>query len=240
MRYYLTRAKKILYLFTDFRALTYFLKFRVLPTIEHHYVLSILPNTVIDIGANKGQFALAVELFTAAKVISFEPLTHAAITCKEMFDNNDRHTIINAAIAPQSGRLNLHVSKSDDSSSLLEIGPNQTNLFPGTQEVRQETVTCGPLSEFITKEDLHGTVLLKIDVQGYELEALKGCSELLSEIDIIYCECSFIELYKDQCSIKELMAFLDSWGYEIAGVYNTLYSKAGRAIQSDFLFVRSS
>ena len=91
--------------------------------------------------------------------------------------------------------MTIHVSERDDSSSLLPIGKNQSELFPhtGGREVRETPVL--PLDEAIDAEEIFSPALLKIDVQGFELEVLKGCCSMLDRFCWIYVECSFIELY---------------------------------------------
>ena len=77
---------------------------------------------------------------------------------------------------------------------------------------------------------------MKIDVQGYEMEVLKGSSNYLKYFNYIYVECSYIELYQNQALAFEIIKFLDSLSFNLAGVYNNYYNKKGQVIQSDFLF----
>jgi len=78
--------------------------------------------------------------------------------------------------------------------------------------------------------------LLKIDVQGYELEALRGCEPLLDRFRHVYVECSFMELYEGQGLASEVIGYLAVYGFRLVGVYNMGYDRKGHAIQGDFLF----
>jgi len=80
--------------------------------------------------------------------------------------------------------------------------------------------------------------LLKLDVQGFELEALKGCEDLLHCFAWVYAECSFVELYEGQALADGVIAWLRERGCVLSGVYNMTYDKQGRAVQADFLFCR--
>jgi hypothetical protein len=113
-------------------------------------------------------------------------------------------------------------------------------LFPGTSEVRTENVQIAPLEQFLTREQLVAPALLKIDVQGYELDALRGCESLLGEFDFAYIECSFVELYQGQALAHDVCAYLCEHGFRLAGVYNLHQDADGRAIQADFLFINGS
>jgi FkbM family methyltransferase len=98
-----------------------------------------------------------------------------------------------AAIGPESGKMTIHVSQRDDSSSLLPITALQERLFPGTAEADTRVVQVGPLEEIVLPDEIVPPALLKLDVQGYELEALKGCEDLLERCRHVYAECSFVE-----------------------------------------------
>ena len=77
---------------------------------------------------------------------------------------------------------------------------------------------------------------MKIDVQGYEKEVINGCTSVLENFSYIYCECSYVPLYKDQPLSSDIIKLLEKRGYEVDGIYNTSYDKFGFAIQSDILF----
>ena len=85
-------------------------------------------------------------------------------------------------------------------------------------------------------DELVGPIFVKIDVQGYELEVLKSCVNIINQFDYIYVECSFIELYNGQSLANEIIQFLNDYSFKLYGIYNTYYDTKGNAIQSDFLF----
>ena len=219
------------------------LRYRVAAGMEHAAVLRNLGmiSTVVDVGANRGQFALVVRhCFPDARIISFEPLRGPAETFTRVFANDPRIRLQVAALGACSGEAIIHVSARDDSSSLLPITEAQNALFPGTAETATQTIRVGRLAEFVESENIASPALLKLDVQGYELEALKGCEALLSRFAWVYCECSFIELYTGQALADEVIAWLWERSFKLCGVYNMIYDRTGRAVQADFLFARQS
>lgn len=212
---------------------------RVLAGAEHRCLLSDDLGTVIDIGANKGQFALAVRQWAPkAWIIGFEPLPDAAATFRKVFQGESKVTLHQAAIGPGAGEATIHVSRADDSSSLLPISSLQTKLFPGTSEIGMETVSVGRLSDFISAKEIVSPALLKLDVQGYELDALRGCTDLIQEFDHLIVECSFMELYEGQALAHKIIRFVDTHGFVLRNVYNLEYNRQGAAIQGDFAFSR--
>lgn len=208
--------------------------------MEHERVLSGLDcRTVVDIGANRGQFALvARRRLPHARILSFEPLPAAAAKFRAVFAGDDRVTLHEVAIGPAPGNATIHISRRDDSSSLLPITAAQASLFPGTEEAATAVVRVAPLLEFIPAAKIEAPALLKVDVQGYELQALRGCEELLSRFAYVYVECSFVELYASQALADEVIAWLRERGFRLRGVHNMDYDRGGRAIQADFLFAR--
>lgn len=214
------------------------LRFGVAASIEHTTVLkSIECQTIVDIGANRGQFSLAARhIFPEAKIISFEPLRVPASLFNRVFLRDDAVMLHVAAIGPKSEQCTMHVSGRDDSSSLLPISSLQENIFPGTSEVETVSVKVAPLDVFVDVDDIKEPALLKLDVQGYELDALRGCESLLHKFKWVYCECSFVELYSGQKLVADVIAWLSNKNFYVAGIYNLSYDGDGLAIQADFLF----
>lgn len=206
--------------------------------IEHRSALAHLaPATAVDIGANRGQFSLFLtEAFPNARVYAFEPLAEAAARFQALFASGSHVTLYQVAIGPIESTATIHVSRRDDSSSLLPITSLQEALFPGTGLKETQTIAVAPLDNFLTRDSVRPPALLKLDVQGYELEALKGCDTLLDRFAHVYAECSFLELYAGQALADEVVDYLHRRGFRLRGVFNMNYARDGRTMQGDFLF----
>lgn len=212
---------------------------RVAAGVEHARVLRNLGSlrTVVDVGANRGQFALAARhVFPQARIVSFEPLAGPAALWRKVFAGDARAQVIDAAVGPESGEAEIHLSARDDSSSLLPITARQNALFPGTAEAGTETIRVVRLTDALPAADIEAPALLKLDVQGFELQALAGCEDVLDRFTWLYVECSFVELYAGQAFADAVIAWLRERGLRLAGVYNMAYDGDGRAVQADFLF----
>lgn len=213
----------------------------VAASVEHKAVLRNLEDcqTIVDIGANRGQFALAARrFFPSSNIICFEPLPEPAIIFRRVFSYDNAVILHEFAIGSESRHCVMHVSRRDDSSSLLPISLLQEQIFPGTSEVKTIEVKATPLDVHISRNSIVSPAMLKLDVQGFELDALRGCESLLPKFKWIYCECSFVELYIGQHLVSEVIEWLSSKGFRIEGMYNPTYDKNGHAIQADFLFRR--
>lgn len=211
--------------------------------IEHEPILKQLGagiiDDVVDIGANIGQFSLVCrKRLPQAKIFAFEPLLEPARRFKAVFRGDQRTKIFQVAVGPVSQKIEMYISKSIDSSSLLPIGDAQSKIFPGTELSHKEVVYVEPLTSYISNNMLSKYSLLKIDVQGYELEVLRGCQELLNLFVAVYVECSFIRLYQGQPLAYEVISWLDLQGFSLECIGAVTYHKNGLSIQGDFLFLR--
>lgn len=238
----LNKARKLMAIMREPIWRTALLRHRVAAGVEHSGVLAQLVgcSTVVDIGANRGQFALAVRrCIRRARIISFEPLSKPAAVYRDVFADDVQAQIVEVAIGPDAGTAIIHLSARDDSSSLLPIMARQNAQFPGTAEVGTATIRVAQLGDEIGADAFGSPALLKIDVQGFELQALRGCESLLNLFTWVYVECSFVELYSGQAFADAVIVWLHERGFCLSGVYNLVYDANGCAIQADFLFSRN-
>ena len=234
----LTKMLRVLWI-PEYRSA--FLRTRVVASTEHDRILGGLQlNTVVDIGANRGQFALCIRrLYPNAQIFSFEPLPKPAAGWMRNFGADPRARLFNKAIALQSGSATMNVSRWDVSSSLLPFAQAQHDNFPFTEEASKEVVETATLDSCIEEHLIRDSALLKLDVQGFELSALQGCERLLGRFRNVYVEASFIELYVGQALATEVIGFLFSRGFNLVCVANLSYGSSVRPIQADFLFSKS-
>lgn len=210
----------------------------VAASTEQLYILQSLNcSYLVDIGANRGQFALVARYcFPEVNIVSFEPLKEPSILFRRVFQSDPNIVLHEFAIGPNEAETVIHVSKSDDSSSLFPISSVQTSLFPGTVEKEIRTIQVKPLDSVLRASEIQKPALLKIDVQGFELQALEGCRSLLASFSYVYVECSFVELYSGQSLAHEIIEFLKEFNLILDGIYNVYNDKNGIAVQGDFLF----
>ena len=163
-----------------------FWKTRVAAGMEHERLLRSLGcATVVDIGANRGQFALVSRhCLPAARIISFEPLAAPAACFRAVLGDDPLTTLHQVAIGPAESEAVIHVAAEDDSSSLLPMTALQKSMYSGMKEVGTETIRVETLAQRVTAEDLRPPALLKIDVQGYELSTLRGLRVVAKQIRV--------------------------------------------------------
>jgi FkbM family methyltransferase len=212
---------------------------QVMPTVEHAAALrAVNARTVLDVGANKGQFSLvARHLFPTAQIHAFEPLeSERRIYQSVVRGPVQMHSV---ALGATRGGAKFFVASRADSSSLLSPGKNQQAAY-GVGVASTIEVDVERLADVLKPGDLVGPVLLKLDVQGAELQVLQGADAILPVVGAIYCEVSFVELYEGQPTAGAIVAFLDRLGFAFRGVFNLSLTKQFGPTQGDFLFSRIS
>lgn len=210
----------------------------VAPVIEHLPLLRRLDvDGILDVGANRGQFSLACRIARPGiPVLAFEPIPSEA-DLYEKVHQGSRFSLQRFALGEVSATAVLHLSQSKDSSSLLPIGRRQVEAFPETAEAGTMSVEVRTLDSFLPETTGRIRQLLKIDVQGFELNVLRGAREMLRSCRYVYAECSEVPLYDGQALRPEVAAFLKDAGFAEREVLNPSYIR-GELIQADYLYER--
>jgi FkbM family methyltransferase len=210
----------------------------VAATVEH----DALPlrrdlRTVIDVGANRGQFTLyGLARLPSAHIIAFEPLPGAMEHMTRLFHGEDRVEVVPFALGDAEGEAVMHLSAREDSSSLLPIGGRQVSTFPGTEEVGTTRADLRTLDSVLADRELMRPALLKIDVQGYELSVLRGAEQTLRSFDQVLVEASFVELYEGQALFPDISHYLEAHGFRLVAGRISTSDALGRWLQGDFLY----
>ena len=199
------RIFKVFFLLLNPKSLLIFLKYRTVLSLEHKSIIEGLNiNNVIDVGANNGQFSLLINLlFPKIKITAFEPIKECCDKYKKIFSSNNNVTCINVALGNKKKNLDLYVTQDTDSSSLM-MPYVCSSIFRGANLNKKIKVNLETGYSAFANLDLNDC-LLKIDVQGYELEVLKGLASKIGLIKYIFIELSHIELYKNQPLFPEVL-----------------------------------
>ncbi len=195
---------------------------------------------IIDGGANVGQFSrAAAENFPGSWIIAFEPLPDVAEEFREkLSDQSHRVRMIQTALGRKEGVVSFHRNSFSLSSSVLPLSENHRRAFPFASDVSKVTVPISTLDKALKKENLEGPILLKLDLQGFELEALRGGVATLQKVDAILLESSIKPMYKGEPSFKKIKAFLDQKGFNYSQDLDFLKDFQGNILQMDALFLR--
>jgi len=109
----------------------------------------------------------------------------------------------------------FHINDPDSTSSLLPFNTGITSSLFGLHELKTlktESVRTDTLDELL--DSIESIDLLKLDLQGFELNALQNAQKILSKTLIIHCQISFVEIYKGQSPFSDVDRFLRSHGFQ--------------------------
>lgn len=195
--------------------------------LRHLQNLGYAPRVVIDGGAHTGDFALkACALFSDAAFHLIEPQPACASALGSLVESH-KFVFHPAALAARSGQLPLHIAD----------GPNTgANIGESESSVLVPSITLDELFPCLSIAD---RALLKLDLQGYEMEALLGGEHVLSVAEVVLTEVSFFRQAYEP-SIAELIGFLAARDFELFDVAAlSARFRDNRLRQGDFIFVRS-
>jgi len=213
------------------------LRHGVAPSLElEHIPFACVHRTVFDVGAGRGQFALLARWrFPGAAIHCLEPGRASFATLRRVMGDDARTQCYQVAAGAEEGAATLHLASDGDSSSLLAF-QEQVARF-GTAEVGVEPVRVAPL-DAVLPPSWERPALLKIDVQGGELDVLRGASRVLSGVDEVLVEVSFQPLYRGQPLAGEVIGYLWERGFTLAGDSPAGLGTGSEAVQSDLRFLR--
>jgi len=195
---------------------------------------------IYDVGANRGTTVDKFLQFSpASRIIAFEPYPPLAQEILKKYAQHANIVIDNSGISNVKGELLFYVNKGVDTSSFLPPKLTGLNSDAQVKNTEQITVPVKTIQDSFTENNLSRIHILKLDIQGSELNALKGAENLLKDkkIDIIYTEAYFIQQYQDQPLFPEIAGYLLNLGYQLQDIYNPIYGK-GKLAWCDAIFVR--
>lgn len=199
---------------------------------------------VFDIGANKGQYALGImDAGYKGRIVSFEPLSSAYNMIAKHSSNYTNWSVApRCAIGSKKEEIEINISANSVSSTLLNMLDSHIEGAPESKIIGKEKVQVVSLDEigpeFTLKEK---NIFLKIDVQGFEQEVLKGGVQMITQAKGIEMEISLIPLYEGQTwLLPEVLNFMKERGFQMVSIVPAFTDhKTGKVLQCNGIFFRN-
>lgn len=209
--------------------------------IEFGWLKEFNFKTILDIGANEGQFAdKMISLYPDALIYAFEPIPETFNLLSENFKTIKQFHPVNIALGDTTGEITFNRNEYSPSSSLLPLSDKHVENFDYAVKTNPISVKIDTLDNVMSLENINFPLLIKIDVQGFEDKVIEGGEETIKKADLILCEVSFVELYKGQLLFADIYEMLRKLGYAYAGSIEQLRSpESNRILQADAVFIKA-
>ena len=186
-----------------------------------------LPMAIVDVGAFEGRWSkMAKQIWPSAQLFMIEPNVEKKTLLLEIAKDLNARFFCELLGAENDREVEFHLMESG--SSVME----ERSAVPRKVEIHRLKRLDSILS------DIPSPALLKIDAQGYELEILKGCSEIMSAFGAVLLEIAIIEINKGAPLLHEVVAFMKDRGfiaYDILEIHRRPLD--GALNQVDIIFI---
>lgn len=198
--------------------------------------LGFAPQFIVDIGAFNGEWAaLARGEFPEASVLMLEA-------------QENKRPILEAVKAAGHGKIDYRIAVmgEQDGKAIVfheyENSPTASSMLQdfASTPTRQVEGKLRTLDSILQSDRFPKPDLIKLDVQGYELEVLKGASQALANTDAVLMEVSMIELYQNSPVLHDVTAFMAERGFRAYDICSLLRRPLDEALcQVDIIFVKA-
>ncbi len=186
---------------------------RALPAVLAHYRrLGLAPATIIDVGVGPGTPEL-YQAFPDAKLVLVEPLEEWRGQLEQVQRERPAEVVI-AAAGPHAGEVEITVHRVPACSSMLGARRGDD------AEAVRRTVPMLRLDDLAAERGLTGPFVVKVDVEGGELEVLAGAMQVLRESELVLLEVSLFELVAGAPLLHEVVSWMHHHGFVVADIYN--------------------
>jgi FkbM family methyltransferase len=199
--------------------------------------------SVIDVGANVGQFGLDLRRHGfEGLIVSYEPVHESFASLSRTINHHNPWKAFELGLGAAESERSINISGNAGlSSSILEMGSLHLENFPESATVAKQNISISTIDAQLEILGLQPhEILLKLDVQGFEAEVLKGAAQSLSKIPLCYLEVSITPLYEGETSFLPILIELYKFGHEVVDVFRGIKARDGKLLQLDILTRLSS
>ncbi|EKS27740.1 FkbM family methyltransferase [Afipia felis] len=209
-----------------------------IPTLTHERTLDrfrsagFAPKTIYDIGAFRGHWTReARRIFPSAAFYLFE-----ANNLHAPFLEKTGHPFFIAAMSVEDNEAGAPLFINETIQTSTSLHRERTQSFNDNVKIVQ--VPTRRLDSLVTEKGLPAPDLIKLDVQGAEIDVLKGAGKVLENASAIVAELSFLPFNAGAPLIGETITYIEGLGFKCADVCETHSSAIGSILQMDIIFAR--
>jgi len=195
---------------------------------------------ILDAGASHGRISRKLlRRFPEAEAFAFEPNRLYRETLEQQAREEPRFHPYFIALSDEKGRARLNLTTAPGSTSLLTPNQRMQELFHADAAVESSVeVDVTTIDDWVQSNGDPAIQIMKFDIQGAELKALRGATRTLRESALlIYTELWFNPGYEGGTLYGEMDAFLRSQGFLLFDIYKPKYDPRGLLTWANAIFV---
>lgn len=193
---------------------------------------------VIDGGVHKGEFIELIQRqYSNPTVHGYEPIPTLAKSLISKYEKNDKIKIREAALGAKKTTVELHITKILPASSILQAGAQSHKYHIDGLEAKDRIKVSQVRLDTEISNDID---ILKLDLQGYELEALKGSVGMLNRVKLALLEIEFFPLYENQPLFSDIDIFMRANGFRLLNFYDLYTHGDGQLTSGDAIYLNNT
>ncbi|KGA94321.1 FkbM family methyltransferase [Leptospirillum ferriphilum] len=219
-------------------------RWKALPLATHtrDLLTQIRCDCVLDVGANKGQYArfLRTHVRYGGPIFSFEPVRALYEILLDQSQKDPLWKVFPFALGAKTGEKNLHIMAGETMNSFLPpLSTGIAFLDEINIPVRSEAVSVRTVDDFLKTKEMSGfsSIFLKMDTQGFDGEVLKGASCSLPRIAALQSEVSCIPIYENMTDWLTSLKHFDQQGFSVTGMFPVNRTEDLKVIEFDCLAI---
>jgi len=182
------------------------------------------PDKILDIGAHLGDWYFEIkDIYPNSEVLSIEANPNCA---NKLSQNNPNYLI--TFLGKNEGVVDFYVPNTHPTSTGASSYIEQTSIFDGVKPQQLQVITLDSLNQQFD--------FIKMDVQGSELDVIKGGLNTIKNSTILQLELSMLDYNQGAPKASEIISYLYNLGFELFDI-GSFYFLNGKLNQSDMFFV---
>lgn len=204
---------------------------------QYEYLMNNIlgARVVFDVGAKDGRdTSQFLRIFPHANIWAFDCAKDCVDRLETAFMDEPRVTVIPKAVSDCEGSATFYSCSMRGSSGLFPVSEKFSIEAKNTGSYKVETIT---LDGFMEERGIDKLDLLKIDVEGADLNVLEGCKHVIrmGNVRAILCELLFYPYYEGQCAAYDIMLFMACYNYSLHALWPQYWG--GRLRYANALFM---